>query len=539
VAKCPTCGKHLDDTARFCPDDGTPLPDVGTGVSERNGSLDALVLPVLIGGRYRLEQVRGGGGMAVVYEAVDITLERRVAVKLLHPALRQDPQFDTRFQREARIASQLADPHIIVVHDFGIDIDHGPYLVMEYLQGQSLREHLQTLGTLPIHTALDLASQLLLAMIHAHAKGFIHRDLKPDNVFLLNQAGLRLHVRVLDFGIARIYHAEEALEAATLTRTGAILGTPRYMAPEQLAGHPADVRADLYSFALIMHEALTGTLPYVTTKRLVELRPDVPAELQRVLEECLRQDPEERPARAIDVYLRLRDSSETSGTAGSVSGNASTGKQGTQTGDVAPSDARARRARRRMLVTTTVGVVLLAAGGLAAVGLKGLPISVVGRESVLGLEVGQNRDDVVARFHRPKEKWAGDPWQPESIQAIGQVLRPEDLPAPGKYDDVEVIGWPREGVCVVLRDNQIAAAIIRASGASTRRHLKVGAKVNEVLRLYPEVPSIEVRMPGEGAEHHGSLPTHVEIFRYDQLGIGFEVRAGIVESITLYPASQN
>ena len=187
----------------------------------------AVVLPLLIGGRYRLEHVRGGGGMAVVYEAVDITLERRVAVKLLHPDIRQDPQFDTRFQREARIASQLADPHIIVVHDFGIDADHGPYLVMEYLQGQSLREHLQTQGTLPIQTALDLASQLLLAMIHAHAKGFIHRDLKPDNVFLLNQAGLRLHVRVLDFGIARIYHAEEALEAATLTRTGAILGTPR------------------------------------------------------------------------------------------------------------------------------------------------------------------------------------------------------------------------------------------------------------------------------------------------------------------------
>ena len=219
MAKCPTCGKRLDDTARFCPDDGTPIPQTAAGIVEGNGVLGALVLPVLIGGRYRLEQVRGGGGMAVVYEAVDVTLERRVAVKLLHPDIRQDPQFDSRFQREARIASQLADPHIIVVHDFGIDMDHGPYLVMEYLQGQSLREHLQTEGTLPIQTALDLACQLLLAMIHAHAKGFIHRDLKPDNVFLLNQAGLRLHVRVLDFGIARIYHAEEALEAATLTRT--------------------------------------------------------------------------------------------------------------------------------------------------------------------------------------------------------------------------------------------------------------------------------------------------------------------------------
>lgn len=537
MAKCPTCGKRLDDTARFCPDDGTPLADEGPRVPEQNGVCGAVTLPLLIGGRYRLEHVRGGGGMAVVYEAVDVTLERRVAVKLLHPDMRQDPQFDSRFQREARIASQLADPHIIVVHDFGIDPDHGPYLVMEYLQGQSLREHMQSQGPLPMPMALDLASQLLLAMIHAHAKGFIHRDLKPDNVFLLNQAGLRLHVRVLDFGIARIFHREEALEAATLTRTGAILGTPRYMAPEQLAGHPADVRADLYSFALVMHEALTGTLPYVTTKRLVELRPDVPLELQRILDECLRQDPDERPARAIDVYLRLQECCRTLAYNESVQADAAQAQRNALADPT--GDARSRRSRRRLLVATTVGMVLLAAGALAAVGLRGLQNSAFGRESVLGLEVGQGRDDVVGRLRRPKDHWAGDPWQPDSIHAIGQVLRPDDLPTPGKYDEVEVLGWPRNGVDVVLHENQVAAVVIRASGASTRRHLKIGAKVNDVLRLYPEVPSIEVKMPPEAAEHPSSLPTHVEIFRYDQLGIGFEVRAGIVESITLYPARQH
>jgi tRNA A-37 threonylcarbamoyl transferase component Bud32 len=537
VAKCPTCGKHLDDTARFCPEDGTPLTDPGGGASAPIGPNGAVPLPLMVGGRYRLEHVRGGGGMAVVYEAVDITLERRVAVKLLHPDLRKDPQFDSRFQREARIASQLADPHIIVVHDFGIDPDHGPYLVMEYLQGQSLREYMQSQGTLSIPTALDVATQLLLAMIHAHAKGFIHRDLKPDNVFLLNQAGLRLHVRVLDFGIARIYHAEEALEAATLTKTGAILGTPRYMAPEQLAGHPADARADLYSFALVMHEALTGTLPYVTNKHLIELRPDVPPELQRVIEECLRQDPDERPARAVDVYLRLQEASRALGSSElAAEGGSSATALSTP---AAPAEFRARRARRRVLVAATLGIVLLAAGGLAAVGLRNLQPTLAGRESVLGLEVGQTRDDVVSKFRRPKDKWAGDPWQGDAQAAVGQVLRPDDLPAPGKYDEVETLGWPRNGVDVVLYENQVVAVIIRASGASTRRHLKIGAKVNEVLRLYPEVPSIEVKMPPEGIEHHSSLPTHVEIFRYDQLGIGFEVRAGIVESITLYPAKQS
>ncbi len=110
---------------------------------------------------------------------------------------------------------------------------------------------------------------------------------------------------------------------------------------------------------------------------------------------------------------------------------------------------------------------------------------------------------------------------------------------PGKYDEVEVLGWPRNGVYVVLQNNQVAAAIIRASGASTRRHLKIGAKVYEVRRLYPEIPSSEGKALAQGSEQHSSRPTYVEIFRYDQLGIGFEVRDGIVESITLYPAHQD
>src|SRR5262249_5453139 len=167
-----------------------------------------------------------------------------------------------RFQREARIASQLSDPHIVVVHDFGLDPTHGPFLVMEYLTGQSLRERIQAQGPLPYRATVQLAAQLLLALIHAHEKGAVHRDVKPDNVFLLNQSGVRLHVRVLDFGIARIYKRDDPAHAETLTRPGAVLGTPRYMSPEQLAGQPVDARSDLYSAALVVHESLTGQLPY-------------------------------------------------------------------------------------------------------------------------------------------------------------------------------------------------------------------------------------------------------------------------------------
>jgi serine/threonine protein kinase len=318
VHQCPTCGKQLDDSVRFCPDDGTPVSETAADSGTRTPPgqprpRQELPLPVVVGGRYRLEEARGGGGMAKVYRGVDLTLEREVAVKLINPELRTEPEFDARFHREARIASQLADPHIVVVHDFGIDPALGPYLVMEYLQGLSLRERLQTQGKLPLKAALQLSGQLMLALIHAHSKGIVHRDIKPDNIFLLNQSGVRLHVRVLDFGIARIYRSDDTGRSETLTHPGAVLGTPRYMAPEQLAGQPADVRSDLYSAALVIHECLTGQLPYTTDQKLTELCPEATPALQGLLEHCLKKNPTDRPNSAVEVYLRLQELGKASG----------------------------------------------------------------------------------------------------------------------------------------------------------------------------------------------------------------------------------
>jgi len=317
MIQCPTCKQMLEPGVRFCPHDGTPLSEtavqhVRTPVGRVPVSPD-IQLPVLVGNRYELLELRGGGGMAKVYRATDTNLEREVAVKLINPELRVESEFDARFQREARIASQLHDPHIVTVHDFGIDATYGPFLVMEYLQGQSLRERLTAEVALPLKAGLQLSAQVLLALIHAHNKGIVHRDIKPDNIFLVNQSGVRLHVRVLDFGIARIYRSDEPSRSETLTHPGAVIGTPRYMSPEQLAGRPVDARSDVYSAALVIHEALTCQLPDVSGKKLTEMCPEALPALQDLLDQCLRRNPNERPPSAVEVYLRLQELGKASG----------------------------------------------------------------------------------------------------------------------------------------------------------------------------------------------------------------------------------
>jgi eukaryotic-like serine/threonine-protein kinase len=318
MIQCPTCKQMLPPNVRFCPHDGTPLTEtaavqqVPTPVS-RGLSRD-IPLPITVGERYQLVELRGGGGMAKVYRAVDTRLNREVAIKLINPELRVEPEFDKRFEREAKMVGPLADPHIVAVHDYGLDPDWGPFLVMEFLQGQSLRERLAGEGALPLKAGLQMSAQMVLALIHAHGKGIVHRDIKPDNVFLVNQSGVRLHVRVLDFGIARIYRGDDtAARQDQLTQPGAAIGTPRYMSPEQLAGQPVDVRSDIYSAALVIHEALTKELPYVRGKRLTELCPEASPALQDLLDQCLKPNPGERPPSAVEVYLRLQELGKASG----------------------------------------------------------------------------------------------------------------------------------------------------------------------------------------------------------------------------------
>jgi serine/threonine protein kinase len=538
---CPTCNREQEPGARFCPHDGTPLTQTSSSSPtiappERTAPDDSpeskeLELPLVVGGRYRLMELRGGGGMAKVYRAVDVTLEREVAVKLINPDLRRENEFDTRFQREARIASQLNDPHIVVVHDFGIDAEHGPFLVMEYLQGQSLAERLQSEGPLPYRAGLQMTVQLLLALIHAHEKGIVHRDIKPDNLFLLNQSGVRLHVRVLDFGIARIYRSGEAKADETLTHPGAVLGTPRYMSPEQLAGQPLDVRSDLYSAALVIHETFTGCLPYVNGKKLCELCPEAPPFLQDLLDRCLKPNPNERPASAVEVYLRLQEMGRASGimllppdAVDKLADSRSTGlptvayKQ--------PSPPR----RRRLFVGLMLLVVLLALAALGAFRL----LRSNGRgesESHLGVKIGDSQQEVVERLRLVK----GGPLNPWGRKRppnyLGHVLHVEDLGVPAEtLPLLDVQRTADDRVCVIFHDDRVLAVIARR-GESGRR-LKITDRKSHVLDLYPEDPSADFMLDVVVAKE---APWRVEIRRYDALGIGFEMHRDNVIAITLYP----
>jgi hypothetical protein len=542
------CKQVLAHGVRFCPHDGTPLTETSardasnTATGQRPISRE-IALPVVVGGRYRLVAVRGGGGMAKVYKGVDLTLGRDVAVKLINPELRSEREFDSRFQREARIASQLADPHIVVVHDFGLDAEHGPFLVMEYLQGQSLREHLSSEGPLPLKAGLQLAGQLLLALIHAHQKNVVHRDIKPDNIFLLNQSGVRLHIRVLDFGIARIFRSDVPADAETLTSPGAVLGTPRYMSPEQLAGQAVGVRSDLYSAAMVIHESLSGQLPYISGKSLCELSPEATPELQNLLDRCLRPNPNERPATALEVYLHLQDLGKASGVVLLPPGaldqliaarraEAATVKTPPQ---LPPATVVLRRSRKNLLLLGSLALLMgLLVLGVLVTALGGGSGSPPAAESLLGIKVGgpfAATVDSLGLTRGPAHPWGAGGTRPASL---GQVLEAADLGVPDEnLPQVEVRWSQDETVAVAGLDEEVLAVVVRKGHrGSTGRGVSIGAPVGQLFKVYDEdaTPRTNARplSPEEGGGHG-------EARHYDSLGVAFFVHKGRVESITLYP----
>jgi hypothetical protein len=309
LKECPKCGTCFDMDALICAEDGTEL---------------TLSLPVerTIEMRYRLERLIGKGGMGAVYEATDLRLHRKVAVKILTGSMFGNSEALRRFEREAQASARLHHPNIVTIHDFGLLSTEGAYLVMELVAGETLGARLKRERQLAPAAAADLFEQILDGLKSAHAAGVVHRDLKLENVLLSTYEAGQVRVHLLDFGLAKLTQAlptdsHSPTAAAPVTTPGAIMGTFGYMSPEQLTGGAVDERSDLFSIGVMVVEAVTGRRPFTGTTyhelltnilnapyHLEDTSPAA-AQLDAVLQKSLAKDPSARYPNAAAMQQEL------------------------------------------------------------------------------------------------------------------------------------------------------------------------------------------------------------------------------------------
>lgn len=293
----------------MCPEDGALLQADPT-VAIARPVVDSFIGRTL-DEKYRLDERLGTGGMGTVYRATHLLIDRPVAIKVLNPRYVEDEAAQVRFRREARAAGRLQHANAVTVTDFGTTSDGLVYIVMELLEGRTLREVLAREAPLDVARAVSIMLQISSAVAAAHDAGIIHRDLKPANIFAVQRKDAPPFVKVLDFGIAKL--AAESLEddddPQTLTQVGAMIGTPRYMSPEQCDGAHLTPAADVYSLGIILYEMLTGTTPFNGTSPLAiaikhssqtprsprEFVATIPPELEQVVLHTLEKKAEDRP----------------------------------------------------------------------------------------------------------------------------------------------------------------------------------------------------------------------------------------------------
>ena len=315
---CPRCHTRFPTGERFCLHDSAML------VEEQDlARLGSAV------GNYRLDKILGRGGMGTVYSGEHVYIKKPVAVKVLHPQFARYPDAVNRFLREARAASSINHPNIVDVTDFGVLADGLVYFVMEFLEGKSLEDLIEKEGAVELHRALNVINQCTYALEAAHALGVIHRDLKPDNIMLLERPGRRDIVRmvtgnqgghwiterersydfvkVLDFGIAKILAPDEL---GTDTLQGAVFGTPEYMSPEAARGDDVDIRTDVYSLGVILFDMICGRPPFeaeagsevlakqinapVPSPRAIAPHREITEGAERVIMRAMAKDPAQR-----------------------------------------------------------------------------------------------------------------------------------------------------------------------------------------------------------------------------------------------------
>jgi serine/threonine protein kinase len=279
----------------------------------------AALIGKLLAGRYRVTGVIAAGGMGVVYDGLQVALGRRVAIKCLHPRYATDASAIARFQNEAMVSGSFGHPHIVEVFDLGwLDDERAPFLVMERLDGETLGQRLQREKRLGPGLVVALARQVLSALVATHARGILHRDLKPDNVYLVPTHDGGARAKVLDFGLSKAMARGDA--SMRLTRSGIVMGTPSYMPPEQATGEPdLDARVDLYSLGMILYECLTGRLPYTArtpAALMIEIRrarppsprlvrPEVPSALDAAVMKAIAPDRAHRFGDALEMQRCL------------------------------------------------------------------------------------------------------------------------------------------------------------------------------------------------------------------------------------------
>ena len=279
------------------------------GEARSPSNLNVVLTERVLAGRYRLLEMIGQGGMAVVHLAHDELLDRDVAVKVLRPGFAEDPEFVDRFRREARHAASLHHPNIVTIYDTGIDPEMGSdYIVMQLVAGPDLQQILERSGALAVGFAVRIGIETARALSYAHEHGIIHRDIKPANILVDGEG----QVRVADFGIAR---------AATDTgaTTGGMIGSAQYASPEQVMGEEVGPRSDLYSLGVVLYEALTGVRPFdgpspaavalerlrVKPRPITSIAPTVPRSLEQTVMRLLERRPDMRPASAGEVAAEL------------------------------------------------------------------------------------------------------------------------------------------------------------------------------------------------------------------------------------------
>jgi eukaryotic-like serine/threonine-protein kinase len=308
MKKCPKCGKKYEDTTTLCPADGAVLAKTDDGL-----------LGQTLADKYRVEERISEGGMGTVYRGTHILMDKTVAIKVLHSALAADDVIVARFSREARAASRISHPHALNVTDFGESENGIVFLIMEYLRGRTLKEVVHSDAPMPLPRVVEIIRQVSGALEAAHAEGVVHRDLKSDNIMLVEVGDKNADwAKVLDFGIAKIQ--EPVGQDPALTAPNLIIGTPQYMSPEQCSqASEIDSRSDIYSLGVILYEMLVGHVPFtgesptaIMMKHLqdappsvLEERKDLPAEVSRVVTRALAKKPEDRFQSASELAQSL------------------------------------------------------------------------------------------------------------------------------------------------------------------------------------------------------------------------------------------